>query len=59
MSMSNLVKGIVDAVDAGDDGLIDRLLCLLAARAGLADLYELRACLMGPFTDSCVIFGRR
>ncbi|MEV6581314.1 hypothetical protein AB0M92_24485 [Streptomyces sp. NPDC051582] len=41
--MSRLVKDIVDAVDAGDDGGIDRLLSLLVERAGLADLYELRA----------------
>lgn len=40
------MEKIVEAVDAGDDRRIDGLLCLLAARAGLADLFELRSRLL-------------
>ncbi|WP_158711834.1 hypothetical protein [Streptomyces virginiae] len=45
--VGSLVQDIVDAVDAGDDCRIDRLLSLLVSRAGLADLDELRARLIG------------
>ncbi|MFE5678670.1 hypothetical protein [Streptomyces erythrochromogenes] len=43
-----LVRDIVAAVAAGDDIRIDRLLRLLVQRAGLADLLDLRARLLGP-----------
>ncbi|MFJ5026214.1 hypothetical protein [Streptomyces goshikiensis] len=48
VTVSRLVEEIVEAVGVGDDGRIDRLLVLLSERAGVAELFELRARLTQP-----------